>query len=235
MLTICICDDEAKEISSIKRIISPKLDLTGIPYTIKEFSSGETCLRSIQEGKERYDIIFLDIEMEVLNGVETAKAIRAIDMLATIIFVTSYSEYVFDGYEVRAFNYVLKPYQPERIVKVLMDAIHEKDAQTEQILKVATGSKIQKIPWKDILYLQSDKRLVIVHTTRDVFEFYGRLDELEEQLEGPFVRSHQRYLVNLQHVVAVDSKTIQLPKEVLPVSKSKYQNVMIAFAKQMLG
>ena len=235
MLNICICDDEAREISSIKKIIAPKLDLTGIPYTIKEFSSGEACLHSVKGGKERYDIIFLDIEMDALNGVETARAIRAIDALATIIFVTGYSEYVFDGYEVRAFNYVLKPYQPERILKVLMEAIHEKDTQAGQMLKVETGGKTLKIPWKDILYLQSDKRLVVVQTTTDVFEFYGRLDELEQQLAGPFVRSHRRYLVNLQHALAVDGKSIQLPNEVLPVSKSKHQNVMIAFARQMLG
>ena len=187
MLNICICDDEDREIYDIRKIITPKLDLTGIPYMVKEFSSGEACLHSIKGGKERYDIIFLDIEMEALNGVETARAIRAIDALSTIIFVTGYSEYVFDGYEVRAFNYVLKPYQPERIGKVLMDAIHEKDTQASQILQVEAGGKTLKIPWKDIMYLQSDKRLVIVQTTTDVFEFYGRLDELEQQLAGPFL------------------------------------------------
>lgn len=234
MLKICICDDDQKEISNIKKIIVPKLDLTGMAFTIKEYSSGESCLRSIQADKERYDIIFLDIEMEAMNGVETAKAIRAIDTLATIIFVTSYSEYVFDGYEVRAFHYVLKPYSPNKITQVLMDAIHEKGVQAEQVLRIECGGKTYKTPWRDILYLQSDRRQIIVKTHRDIFEFYGKLDDLEKQLTGPFVRIHQRYIVNLQHALAVDSKTIQLPGEVLPVSKSKQATVMIAFAKMML-
>lgn len=235
MLNICICDDDNKEIMNLKRIISTKLDLVGIPYSIKDFSSGESCLRSIRTDKDRYDIIFLDIEMNGLNGVETAKIIRRSDTLATIIFVTSYSEYVFDGYEVRAFQYVLKPYQPERIVKVLMDAVKEKDMQAGQVLKIESGSKTYRIPWRDIFYLQSDKRRVILKTSRDVYEFYGKLDDLEMQLSGSFVRSHLRYIVNLQHALAVDAKSIQLPNEVVPVSKSKHQNVMIAFAKQMLN
>lgn len=234
MLKICLCDDDQKEISSIKKIIVPKLDLTGMSYTINEFSSGESCLRSIKLRGERYDIIFLDIEMDALNGVETAKAIRAIDTLATIIFVTSYSEYVFDGYEVRAFHYVLKPYSSNKIVQVLMDAITEKGIQAEQVLKIDSGGKTYKIPWRDILYLQSDKRQIVVKTNQDIYEFYGKLDDLEKQLIGPFVRSHQRYIVNLQHALAVDSKSIQIPGEVLPVSKSKHPSVMIAFAKLML-
>lgn len=108
MLKIAICDDEKSQLNSLKNILSIHLDLKGIDYKIYEFNSGESLIDSIT--KEHYDIIFSDIEMGNLDGIETARNIRLYNKKSIIIFVTAYADFVFQGYEVKAFNYILKPY-----------------------------------------------------------------------------------------------------------------------------
>ena len=108
MLEIAICDDEKKLRLDLRHVIEKELALDGVEFGLTEYESGEALLRGIRE--RNADIIFLDIEMGGMNGMEAARTLRKNGQPAVIIFVTSYPDFVFHGYEVRALNYILKPY-----------------------------------------------------------------------------------------------------------------------------
>ena len=106
-MKIAICDDEKKLRSGLKHVIEMKLQLDGVDYEIAEYECGEDLLAGI--GGNPPDILFLDIEMKGLDGMETARELRKKNQDTVIVFVTAYPDFVFQGYEVRAFHYILKP------------------------------------------------------------------------------------------------------------------------------
>lgn len=233
MLKIAMCDDEKSQISLLRNILSIHLDLKGLDYRIYEFSSGEALLDSI--AKENYDIIFSDIEMAKLDGIETAKNIRLHNKKSIIIFVTAYPDFVFQGYEVKAFNYILKPYKSEKIGQVLNAALDELEDIQDKFYIVESKSKTEKINLSNTFYFTSDKRKVNAVTSNGIIDFYDKLDDLENNLPSFFVRIHQRYLVNINFVSSVESNSLSINGESLPISRGRYNSFMIEFAKTMLG
>lgn len=232
MLKIAICDDEKSQLNSLKNILSIHLDLKGIDYKIYEFNSGESLIDSIT--KEHYDIIFSDIEMGNLDGIETARNIRLYNKKSIIIFVTAYADFVFQGYEVKAFNYILKPYSSEKIEQVLNSALDELDSIQDKFYMVESKSKTEKINLSNTFYFTSDKRKISAITTNGSIDFYDKLDDLEKSLPSFFVRIHQRYLVNINFVSSVESNSLSINGEDLPISRGRYNSFMIEFAKTML-
>ncbi|MDO4542390.1 MAG: LytTR family DNA-binding domain-containing protein, partial [Bacillota bacterium] len=138
------------------------------------------------------------------------------------------------GYEVRALNYILKPYKPRRIREVLEEALNALSKDSENTYYIETRDGAYKLSLKNVLYFMSDKRKIIAVTKEGSREFYGKLDELQEKLPPYFVRCHRRYLLNIHHVTAVEKDKADLGIQELPVSRSHYQELMIAFAKNML-
>lgn len=233
MLNIAICDDEKDLVNSLKQVVGCYLELKGLDYKIHEFNSGEALLSKITD--TYFDIIFLDIEMSGLNGVETARKIRCNQNKSIIIFVTSYPDFVFQGYEVKALNYILKPYKKEKITDVLSSALEELNSMNDIFYTIQLKSGSHKINLTNTVYFASDKRKVCAVTTTDRIEFYSKLDELETELPNFFIRIHQRYLVNINYVSAVESNEAVVNGQCLPVSRTYSQNLIINFAKTMLG
>lgn len=233
MLKIAVCDDEKSQLNLLRNILSIHLDLKGLDYKIYEFNSGENLIDSITN--KNYDIIFSDIEMGNLDGIETAKNIRLYNRKSIIIFVTAYPDFVFQGYEVKAFNYILKPYKPEKIGHVLDSALEELEDIQDKFYTVESKSKIEKINLSNTFYFTSDKRKVKAFTSTGIIDFYDKLDNLEENLPSFFVRIHQRYLVNINFVSAVENSSLSINGENLPISRGRYNAFMIEFAKTMLG
>ena len=122
MLNIIICDDEKALRRDLKQILETELGLMGISYRIVEYSSGEEVLSEYRQihGQK---ILYLDIKLDNMNGMETARQIRQWDPSSVIIFVTVYPEFVFQGYEVRALDYILKPYEREKITDYFHNAL----------------------------------------------------------------------------------------------------------------
>ncbi|MTI65672.1 MAG: response regulator transcription factor [Firmicutes bacterium] len=234
MLRISICDDEKRQRSDLKAIINTQLELKGIDFSVIECENGQTLMSLLTKDKNYFDIIFLDIEMEGINGVEIAKQIRDINDKVVIIFVTGFSDYVFDGYEVKALNYILKPYKKEKIIDVLSEALKQINNIQNRFFVIQQKSNIYKLYLDDIIYFKSDRRKIKVITNKDTYEFYARLDDVEKDLPSSFSRIHQRYLVNLYFVLSIENSYVEINKEKLPISRRRYQNVMIAFAKIML-
>lgn len=130
MLNLVICDDEKSLRNDLRKVLETELELSGETFKITEFDCGEALVRALNEAV--FDVIFLDIEMKDLDGVATAREIRKKTSAPEIIFVTSYPDFVFQGYEVQALNYILKPYRREKIVSVLHTALERLGRDTEK-------------------------------------------------------------------------------------------------------
>lgn len=232
MLNLVICDDERTLRNDLRKVLETELDLSGETFKITEFDCGEALVRALDNAA--FDIIFLDIEMKDLDGVATAREIRKRTSAPEIIFVTSYPDFVFQGYEVQALNYILKPYQKGKIVSVLHTALERLGRNLEKYYLVESKGQTLRLPLNQTKYFFSDRRSVNAVTTENTHTFYGKLSEMEPELPDNFVRIHNRYLVNLKYVHSIQGNSVLLAEEELPVSRSCKQDLAITFAKYML-
>lgn len=203
MINIAICDDKVEFSNKLEEILIDIIKGENIQAEIDVFQSGDELLYKLQKNKSCYDIIFLDIEMKGLNGLETAKEIRKEDEITTLIYVTSYKSYAIEAYEVQPFRFLVKPIQRE----ILYDCF------IKVYSKIIAGNfyfqyKYEKVYYKvlvsDILYFESEKRIIWIHlkdgTTR---KFYDKLNNIEKQMKKEkvdFYRLHKSLLVNSRYI-----------------------------------
>lgn len=232
MLTIGICDDEANMRKALRLPLEKKLQLLGEEYRILEYDSGEGLLS--RPDLDGLDLLFLDIEMKGLNGMDTAKALRRRESETVLIFVTAHPDYVFLGYEIHAFHYILKPCEERKIMDVLEQALTELKRHGEQFFTIEQKSGVRRIPLKKISAFVSDRRKITVITDSGEPDFYGRLSEMEASLPDYFIRIHNRCLVNLNYVTALEKDNCLCAGRSLPVSRTYRQRLEIAFAKALL-
>ena len=232
MLQLAVCDDERVFRSDLRKILGTELELCGIDYHISEFTSGEELIAGME--KADCQILFLDIEMKGIDGVEAARRLRETKRQMEIVFVTSYADFVFQGYEVRALNYILKPYELEKIAAVLHTALEALDIEAEKYYVIDQRGGSIRVPLSSVKYFSSDRRTVHAVTTEQEYTFYEKPSDLETELPDTFVRIHNRYLVHLKYLEAVRQNTAVVDGEELPVSRSCKSGLSIAFAKYML-
>ena len=232
MVKIGICDDEPEMRKPLRQILEQVLQLQGVEYLISESESGEELTAGIS--CLDIDILFLDIEMRSLDGIETAKLLRRKGMKGIIIFVTAYPDFVFQGYEVHAFHYILKPYRKEKIEEVLRQALHELDLSKEQYFVIEQKARVIRIPLSQTIAFQSDRRKVEALLEENFIAFYGRIDEVCRELPSCFIRIHNRYIVNLNYVTTLEKDRCILGSRSFPVSRAFRQELETAFARAML-
>lgn len=233
MINIGICDDEAHLRKSLRLLLETKLQLMGEDYRMFEYDSGEAL--AADGGTAWPDILFLDIEMKQLSGMDTARLLRKRDARTILIFVTAYPDFVFQGYEVHALHYILKPYDEHKIQTVLEQALKELGKSREQFFAFGHKSGALKIPLKKILAFSSDRRKVaVVLNDGKTLDFYGKLDDVEKKLPDYFIRCHNRHLVNLNHVDGLEKDCCICGTMQIPVSRACRRNLEIAFARLLL-
>ncbi len=231
MLNIAICDDEKYICDFLKKSVLDCLAKADIEGNVTVFDDGQPLVDMYREEKASFDIILLDITMKKCDGMTAAKKIRAVDSDVMIVFVTSSAEYVFSGYEVRAFRYILKPELLHGFTGVFRECLSEITKSDEVRFTFQKASETVSLPLKDIIYFESDRRIIIIKTVNDEFSFYGKLDEIEEQLKKQdFVRCHQSFLVNAKKISAVRITDLTLTTgEKIPISKRRAKETNEAF------
>ena len=231
MMRIAVCDDEKKLRNSLRRVLEMQLQLDGV-----EYECGEDLLAGMEHKVP--DILFLDIEMSGIDGMETARELRKKFQDTVLIFVTAYPDFVFQGYEVHAFHYILKPYKEEKIREVLGKAVEETGQSMEKYYLVEQKSGTLRLPFGKVLYFKSEGRTVEAVTdgsgAYESVKFYGKLGEIEEEMPSFFIRIHNRYLVNLKYVDRLEGTSLECGGQSLPVSRAYKQTAAVAFAKLML-
>lgn len=228
MLKIAICDDEQPIREYLKKLTEACTDAE-----IHVFTNGEELLSD----RTAYDLILLDISLNqntgMLNGMDVAKKMRE-KSDAMIIFVTALKEYVFEGYDVGAFHYLLKPIDEHKFTEVMDKAINrlKRERNVEPLIIRMDGNYI-KIPVNNIIYAENEARKIILHTKNmkeKTYCFYEKMEALERKLGDNFFRSHRGFLVNLQEIVRYDNTSIELKNgETVFLSKQKYNDFVTAY------
>lgn len=234
MLRIGICDDEAGARSALLAMTERILEPMGEALTAYEFSSGEGVLRWLQGHAGTLDLLFLDIEMDGIDGMETARRIREADGRLLLVFVTGYADYVFDGYAVSALDYLMKPVREDKLRETLRRAAGAMQLHAPEVYTFKNTEGLFRIPKEDILYFYSDRRQVVLVTAAREYPFYARLDEVAQDIGEGFVRIHQRYLVRAAAVDRVSGGEAVVGGRALPISRACRQSAMLTLASGLL-
>lgn len=228
-MKIAVCDDSKEICLKITELIRTR----DHGAEISLFSDGETLVDSGEE----FDIVFLDIEMKRLSGIETAEKLRSLEAEAekktAIIFITAFREYMERAFDVGAFNYITKPIDEERFFRIFDAVSKEVDSALDHKYIMVKYQGIQRRFFlHDISYIESSNKKVILNTKQEKFEVYGKLGEFEELLKESFFRCHRCYLVNMENISAYDYEEIQtLDGARLPLSKQKYRDFVKAYLR----
>lgn len=176
-MKIAICDDEKIICDQIEKLVkrqAPDCDTM-------LFGSGEELLRA----DNIFDILFLDIQMEGINGIEAAKILRDKKKVSILIFITGIKEYVFDAFDVSAFHYLLKLVEEKKFSEVFARAltkVRRKKEQEEVSFFVKSKGRTVVLDRNDILYIESQNRMVYIYTTKEILKLYLDMRDLERQL-----------------------------------------------------
>ena len=226
-MNIAVCDDEKEVREQIKGLLR-RQNQTAILY-----ASGEELLAA----KEQYDIVFLDIQLDGKNGIETARALRQLDRSVILIFVTGLKEYVFDAFDVGAFHYLLKPIEEKKFTEVLENAVKEAEKKNQQeLFVIKTRNRNIAVRKNQILFVESRMRKAKIHTIKEDYEIYGTMNDLEKQLGKNFYRCHRGYLVNLAHVSEYTSDSIRLSEStVIYLSREKHNEFVKTYMMYLHG
>ena len=224
MLTIGICEDDKDERDILKEMVS-RIMFSVAEIQIRLFSSTKDILQSIDTGQFDIDLLLLDIHMPQPNGMELAHQLRKRQVDVDIIFVTKSQEHIFEGYTCKAFAYILKPVSMERLSEELNRYVEELE-NTSECLNVSIQGATQRIPLTDIYYIESNKRKIILHTKKELVEFYEKMETMEQMLkEKGFLRCHQSYMVQKRYVTGFSRNDIMIDGISVPVSR-KYYDVL---------
>ncbi len=230
-IKIAVCDDE----KNIRSFLVSLIKKQGRECSITEYDSADAYL---SDGKE-HDILFLDIEMgglgAGLNGMGLARHIRGINAQKQpiIIFVTGYEKYVYDAFDVSAFQYLVKPVDEQKFAKVFGRAAGQIVSEAEQRKKklvIQYGGEGKVIPLNDIYYMESQNHNIVLYLKSGNIEYYAKIGDLEEELAGQFYRIHRGYLINLFHVEGYDRTEVRMANgDKLLLSRYKYDGFVQAY------
>ncbi|MGL5515130.1 MAG: LytR/AlgR family response regulator transcription factor [Sporomusa sp.] len=250
MLRAIVVDDEAPARDELKFLLAQEQGLT----VVNEADSGSSAIQVALEANP--DVIFIDVQMRGMNGLEAATALRAVIPHALIVFATAYDEHAVQAFEIGAVDYLLKPFDQQRIHTTVerlkhyrsdewQAAGHKIDAALKlgkvqlNKLPVEKSSKIIMLNYHDILYVRAHDSAAVVVTGHDKYHYGGTLSEMQERLQGTtFMRIHKSYIVNMDKVKEVIPwfkgtywlKVEGRPEVEIPVSKNHIKEI-----KDMLG
>lgn len=231
MLSIAVCDDEVIECCNMAKRIKKIMEEMKIPCIIRQFRSGGELLQAL----ESFDIVFLDIIMQDLDGMKTAQAFRKKASDKILIFVSSSREYVFEAYDVEAFQYLLKPVDDRKLKSVLQKAVFKTESRSQEFIIVSRERQKKKLFLDDIYYFEIKGRVVDVHGPEGIFTYYEQIGELENKLQDKgFFRCHKSYLINLKYVDGYNRKEVILENgKKIVIAKRRYDEFVQKVLKVM--
>ena len=207
MLKIAVCDDGWTDIETLEKALD-QFDQYPVDYDVF-FSAGEL-LKYRKEHEKNYNMYIFDIEMPGMSGLELAKEIRKEDAKALFVFLTGYTSYVMDVFEVVTFDFIQKPATAEKLSPVLLKAASYLNLTRQEFVFSYRKNQF-RIQYSDILYIEKKGRKAYIHTVSETFEANMTIEEIWKQLDADmFSHIHVSYIVNLQHIRVVEGDEVVL-------------------------
>lgn len=179
MLKFAVCDDMEQERGALRRFLNGYFAQMSYDYDISEYRCGEALAADYEDGDAAFDLIFLDIFMDGMNGIETAKKIRAVCEGVPIVFLTTSPDFALEGYDVRAMGYLLKPLVSEKAAALLDRFLREEYEGTQKNLLVREGACGARIAYREIIFVECQGNVLLVHTSSQTHRLYQTMAEVE--------------------------------------------------------
>lgn len=229
-MRIGICEDNSSEAEELLEIINRWINTSHVEAIISVFDSAENFL--IRKTDYSYDILFLDIQMGEMNGMQLARLIRETDEQVVIIFLTALREYVIDGYDVNALHYLVKPVDENACIKVLNKAKATIDARKNGFFLLGKGDQQILFNTNDVYYIQSSNHNIAVNTRSGNYYFRETINAIEKIVPPSLCRCHRMTIVNIQYIKAINKTSVLLSdpqKSTLMISSSYWAPLNKAF------
>jgi len=225
MLRIALVDDDRKDLEKLSSYVEDYMEQSGLEAELSHFQSG----RALLDAAASFDIILLDIQMEGLNGIETARKIREQDEEVILIFITNMIQYALDGYAVAAMDFVLKPIDAFGVARQLDKARKKLERRNMVNLRLRSSEGSYIVNARDILFMEIQGRKLRVCCNNTEYLCNNSMQDMEELLTGNgFFRCHSSYLVNLRHVESIQGNDAVIRGERIPISKHRRREFMSA-------
>ena len=228
-MRVAICDDERESCNGLSLLIKRQ-------EPDCEVACFHTC-RQFLEAAQHFDILLLDIQMEEMGGIEVARALRGRGERTVLIFVTALKEYAPEAFEVSAFHNLLKPVVPEKFCRVFESAclqVRKLESQSAGQLFFQTKARSFTVPRDEVLYVESRRRKVEIHTRKENVTVYATMKHMEEQLGEGFYRCHRGYLVNMAYVTGYGAGFVRLQNgEAVYLAREKYSEFAKVYSEYL--
>ena len=227
VIQIAICDDEEKSVALHERIVKECLQAEGIGYAITTYTQSRNLLYDITDDGFFYDLILLDIEMPGISGMEIPQRLKGFLPNVRIIFVTSHTEYAIDAFELSIFRYVPKNNLEVKLAAAVTDAAKLIELEAGQEYTIQTASRMEKIPYKDIFYIQRDGKNASITSSVGIAKVRKSLQQGFDELNTPeFIFIDRGCIVNIIQIMKISDGMVVLKNgEQLPISRSHLQEV----------
>ncbi len=234
MIRIAICDDEKYMSDQIQELACAFFGRRNRETAIRRFSCG----RELLEYDGQIDILFLDIQMKGMDGMETAKRLRAGKFRGFLIFITVLREMVFQSFEVQAYDYLVKPIEEARFEKTMERLLASLCSAGGSSLLVQKGYESRIIQKEDIVFCEIiDRKIYLNLASGEVVDYYERIENLETKLDSRFFRCHRSFLINLGHLRGYKNGTAYMDNgREIPVSRlrgKEFSSVILEYMKDM--
>ena len=234
MIRIAICDDEKHMSDHIRAMASDFFRKKNREIQLRTFLSGEELLN--YDGQ--MDILFLDIQMNGMDGLETARKLRAGKFRGFLIFITVLKEMVFQSFEVQAYDYLVKPVDEKQFRKTMERLYVSMQNTSEDSLLVQQGYERRIVPKDEIVFCEViDRKIYLNLASGEVVDYYERIENLETKLGSHFFRCHRSYLINLKHLKGYKNGTAYMDNhKEIPVSRLRsreFSGVVLQYMKNI--
>lgn len=237
MIRVAICDDNVPTLEYYHTLLKEIALKEDIAVQITRYESGEQILFMLSDNPNSVDVVYLDILMGKMNGVETARRLREIGCLAQIIFLTTSDEYVFEAFDVEPFYYIVKDeISTRKFQDIFLKVIDTIKLKESDFICVTTNGVREKIKLDRVLYFEVKNRIITIHMKDYQLDYYSKLEDIEKILQGKdFIRIHRSYIVNCFYIRKLSRNMLIITDGTeLPVSEKYTKDVQQQFSKYLL-
>lgn len=235
-MNIAVCDDSLQDLHQIANLIDQYAASSSAPVRYQLFTDADDMLKAAKTA--HFTLYILDVKMPVMDGITAAQEIRCFDADAKLLFLTSFKEYAYQGYRVKAYDYLLKPIQADALLP-LLSQIQAQETAAQACICLQNGRSFYRIPFSRLSHLEiSQKKLHFYLTDGQMRQIPGSMAEYEKTLltRPEFIKIHRSYIVNLHHISALTPEgCIMFSGKNLPISRLLYHRVQSRFMEHLFN
>lgn len=226
MVSIAIVEDSDSDASALIAGIEEIAKSNAKEVEFTRFSDAESFLKDYSPS---FDIVFMDIELGKISGMEASKILRENDEKTILIFTTNMRQFAAEGYSVEALDYVIKPISLPRLQTTLTRAFAKLEKRGGGSLLIRLGNFTKRIPYQDILYVETLNHRVLIHTAKETIDFFGAMKKITADFPPSFALCNSGYLVNLDHVTSIVGEVVSVKGNQLHISRYKKKAFLSAY------